>query len=90
MGGPTVNGPIVAFLIQPLSPPITSPSILVSGRINATDLVGPLTGAPFKNFTTQLAQGNLYGNIHTVQYPEGAARGQLGPAPAVATAPIRG
>ncbi len=77
MGSATVAGPVVAFLIEPLSPPLTSPSILVSGRINSTDLVGPLKGMPFSNLTSQLAAGNLYGNMHTVQYPEGAARGQL-------------
>ncbi|KAK9820393.1 hypothetical protein WJX72_009897 [[Myrmecia] bisecta] len=58
MGPESAAGPVVAFLLQPISPPISSPSLEFRGSINATELVGPLMGQPFSAFLQELKSGN--------------------------------
>jgi hypothetical protein len=77
-----VNGPVVAWLY-----PSGPPAMLIEGRFNgvlaegvitATNLVGPLAGASLEDLIDAIRAGNTYVNVHTVQFPGGEIRGQIG------------
>ena len=53
-------------------------SRLLSGRITADDLVGPLAGQSIGALAQAIQNGEIYVNIHTEQNPSGEIRGQLG------------
>jgi hypothetical protein len=74
-----VNGPIVAWL-YPAAPPAQlipgrHTGILAEGEI--TVLVGPMAGQDIADLWEQIQAGNVYGNVHTVQFPGGEIRGQV-------------
>ncbi len=76
------NGPAVAFLFGPTDPGVGA--IHPTGTIAAANLVGTFAG-DWKGFTTALAKGDLYVNIHTAAHPGGALRAQI---PATTLAPL--
>lgn len=45
--------------------------------ITQDDLIGPLAGQTLGNLVNEIISGNIYINVHTVQYPNGEIRGQL-------------
>ena len=47
------------------------------GTITADKLEGPLKGKPLSDLAVAGANGSLYINIHTEQYPKGEIRGQI-------------
>jgi hypothetical protein len=47
------------------------------GTITADKLEGPLKGKPLSELAVAGANGSLYINIHTEQYPNGEIRGQI-------------
>ena len=53
-------------------------SRLLSGRITADDLVGPLAGQSIGALAQAIQSGEIYVNIHTEQNPSGEIRGQVG------------
>lgn len=76
---PGVNGPVVAFL-HGLAPPTGAVNgLLASGTITAPNVIGPLAGN-FNALIGHMLDGNTYVNVHTVQYPAGEIRGQIGQA----------
>ena len=76
------NGPAIAFLFGPADPGVGA--IHQTGTITAANLVGTFAG-DWKAFTTALAKGDLYVNIHTAAHPGGALRAQI---PAATLAPL--
>jgi hypothetical protein len=70
------NGPIVATFFKYVGPrPINE--VMEGGTITADDLEGPLKGKPLSELAVAGANGSLYINIHTEQYPNGEIRGQI-------------
>jgi hypothetical protein len=73
-----VNGPAVAWLLDVRDEPTGQVNgVLASGTITADDLVEPLAGQPLSDLISDLRQGNLYVNVHTLDYPAGEIRGQI-------------
>jgi hypothetical protein len=76
LGKPGENGPIVATFFNYTGPrPINE--VMEGGTITADDLEGPLKGKPLSELAVAGANGSLYINIHTEQYPNGEIRGQI-------------
>jgi hypothetical protein len=60
------NGPVVAFLYGPAVPGAGKTSgVIATGTITASDLVGPLAGAPLSSLIDAIESGNAYVNVHT-------------------------
>jgi hypothetical protein len=71
-GAPTVNGDIRAFLFAgPQTGTVNGQ--LATGTVTTADL----TGITFDQLLTEMAAGNAYVNVHTVQNPDGEIRGQI-------------
>jgi hypothetical protein len=76
LGKPGENGPIVVTFFNYTGPrPINE--VMEGGTITADDLEGPLKGKPLSELAVAGANGSLYINIHTEQYPNGEIRGQI-------------
>jgi hypothetical protein len=69
-----VNGPIVADLI--MNATVWNGATL-GGCIYQEDLVGPLEGMELDDLVEAAAEGQIYTNVHTTEYPGGEIRGQL-------------
>lgn len=77
LGHRRINGPVVAFLFGPIDPDISVNKGVVEGVITASDLVGPLQGAPMHELLRLMRAGRAYVNAHTAQHPDGEIRGQI-------------
>jgi hypothetical protein len=80
-----VNGPIVAWLYpedveQVILIPGETDGRLARGTISEADLRGPLAG-DWEGFVEALQNGDVYVNVHTVQFPGGEVRDQVEPHP---------
>lgn len=91
LGPPTMNGPLVVKLFPIAGDtakkgPFTG--VLASGKFDAGDLLGSMTGSPLADFIDELQSGNVYTNVHTNDgkdppnsgpgdYRNGEIRGQL-------------
>jgi hypothetical protein len=76
VGGPDVNGPVVAFLFGPVAG-MDNNGVLSRGTITASDLLGPLAGASLDDLLAAMATGGAYVNVHTLDNPAGEIRGQI-------------
>ncbi len=76
LGQPGENGPVVAILLDTAADP-RSGRIVVSGDITDASLIGPLQGASVGDLMAEIAEGNVYVNVHSVDHPAGVVRGQL-------------
>lgn len=76
VGGPDVNGPVVAFLFGPVTG-VDSNGVLARGTITASDLIGPLAGASLDDLVAEMESGGAYVNVHTIANPGGEIRGQI-------------
>jgi CHRD domain len=68
LGSSAVNGPLVVKLFPvggaaPKKGPFSG--VLAEGAIDASDLIGPLKGAPLEDLIEQVREGSTYVNIHT-------------------------
>jgi len=71
------NGPVAAFLVDPIEPPAgPQQGTIARGVITADDLVGQFAGE-WDRFVSALRTGRLYVNVHTADYPGGEIRGQI-------------
>ncbi len=70
-----MNGPVVAFLFS--GSVANQNGILAEGNITAEDLIGPLAGMSLDELSQRIRSGRIYINVHTVEIPSGAIRGQL-------------
>lgn len=73
------NGGIVAWLYPDGPPAQLIPGrhtgILAEGEI--TELVGPMAGQTITDLWEEIQAGNIYGNVHTSEFPGGEIRGQV-------------
>jgi hypothetical protein len=68
LGPATQNGPLVAKLWPAAgggSKKGEFSGVLAEGSIDASDLIGPMNGAPLADLLEQLRSGNVYINVHT-------------------------
>ncbi|ARJ24410.1 CHRD domain-containing protein [Bacillus mycoides] len=77
LGAKGTNGPVVAFLFGPITNPVSIECATFTGTITQEELVGPLAGRSLDDLVREIISGNIYINVHTVQYPNGEIRGQL-------------
>jgi len=82
LGAVGETGPVVANLLPEGFDPdnrrqVRRLSRVLSGRITADDLVGPLAGQSIGSLAEAIQNGDIYVNIHTEQNPSGEIRGQL-------------
>lgn len=93
LGPPSANGPLVAKLYPvggaaPKKGPFSG--VLAKGTLDASDLIGPFTGAKLEELIEQIRDGNAYINVHTNDgmdppnsgpgdYRLGEIRGQIAP-----------
>jgi aldose sugar dehydrogenase len=81
LGGPGVNGSVVAWLYPEGPPAQLIPGrfggVLAEGTITAADLVGPLAGQPLSALLEAMRAGEAYVNVHTSPHPAGEIRGQI-------------
>lgn len=72
---PTTNGPILLWLVK--KPPHHSRQRLVSQFFSTKDFSAPYTHMSMNEFIHHIQHGQLYFNVHTVQYPEGELAGSV-------------
>jgi len=76
-----VNGPPVVWLYPSSAPGVLIPGksngILMEGRFDETDFVGPLAGAEFDALVDAIVAGRTYVNVHTAQHALGEIRGPI-------------
>jgi hypothetical protein len=81
LGAAGTNGPVVVWLYPREAPPVLIPGrfqgVLAAGVITAADLVGLLAGQTIGDLVDEMASGNTYVNVHTLQFPPGEVRGQI-------------
>jgi hypothetical protein len=83
LGAKGTNGPVVAFLFGPVE---GQDAVHSTKTVTSADLIGPLAGKTLADLEKEIANGNIYVNLHSTTYPGGVLRAQL-PKPAVAPAP---
>jgi len=69
------NGPAVATLFTGID---GSGDFFFAGMVMEADLMGDFAGSPVSALIAAMDEGNTYVNIHTVTWPDGEIRGQLG------------
>lgn len=70
------NGPVVAFLAQPV-PGGYNGTVVLNGAIFSTDIIDASCGATLPELLDSMQAGNTYVNVHSEAYPGGEIRGQI-------------
>lgn len=80
-GASGVNGPVIVTLLEIMPPYNIISRKLLAARIefSAADFQGPAAGEPFLYFVNLVRAGEVYSNVHTINHPPGASRGQILP-----------
>lgn len=77
-GLPNQNGPIVATLYGPAAPSGPVDGTFARGTLTPADLDGGPFAGDWEGFLAATGRGELYVNVHTVEFPAGEIRGQVG------------
>lgn len=76
LGAEGTNGGVVVPLFGGST--LTSPQgVIAEGVITTASLRGPLAGKTLADLIAAIEAGNIYTNVHSVEYPAGEIRGQL-------------
>lgn len=74
------NGPVVVTLFNSTTTPVNVPAgggVLAQGTITADKLTGPLAGMTIADLVDKIRAEDIYANVHTTEFPNGAMRGQF-------------
>ncbi len=72
------NGPVVVNLLEGIDRPNNNaPLPSITGTLDDSSLVGPLSGSSIQDLIAEMSNENIYVNIHTEDVPSGEVRGQL-------------
>jgi hypothetical protein len=71
------EGPVVAFLAQPITGGDTALEIGFNGFIDITGIVDDTCGATIDLLYESIAAGGTYVNVHSTENPDGEVRGQI-------------
>ena len=91
MGKKGVNGPIVVDLLKSPKFENTTERMIITGKINASDLQGPMKGKTFADIESAIKARKtvgLYVDLHTKNHPDGELRGTVRIKNVSATTPI--
>jgi hypothetical protein len=75
-GAIDANGPVVAFLAQPVEGGRMEEEVDFSGVLDATSIVNNTCGATIDLLYTSIMEGLTYVNVHSTENPTGEVRGQ--------------
>ena len=75
--GPGKNGDIVATLSGQESTRDNNATLTLKGNITKDNLEGPLKGKDISELESLMSDGNVYVNVHTDEFHDGAIRGQI-------------
>jgi hypothetical protein len=70
------NGPVVAFLAQPVDGGRMEEEVDFSGTIDATSILDESCGATMDLLYASIMEGRTYVNVHSTENPSGEVRGQ--------------
>jgi hypothetical protein len=74
-----VNGPVKVFLFGLVPTGVDSNGILSTGTFTADDFTGACPGIEtIDDLVAAMASGGAYVNVHTIDFPGGEIRGQIG------------
>ncbi|MEX0863257.1 MAG: CHRD domain-containing protein [Acidimicrobiia bacterium] len=74
-----VNGPVKVFLFGLVPTGVDSNGILSMGSFTAEDFTGACPGIEtIDDLVAAMASGGAYVNVHTIDFPGGEIRGQIG------------
>ena len=71
------NGEPVVDLLKAGRQINTNGGIIIKGKINSSDLQGPMAGMTLENLTTAMSKKQVYINIDTNAHPNGEIRAQI-------------
>lgn len=71
-----VNGPVVAFLAQPV-PGGLDGRVKISGTLTDADILNPACGENIEELVDAMRAGDAYVNVHSLANPPGEVRGQI-------------
>jgi Cu/Zn superoxide dismutase len=71
------NGPVVAFLTQPVDGGMLMSPVQFSGVLNVTSIVDDACGATIAMLYASIRAGGVYINVHSTENPDGVVRGQI-------------
>jgi uncharacterized protein YunC (DUF1805 family) len=75
-GAIDANGPVVAFLTQPVEGGRLEEEVGFSGFLDATSILDEACGATIDLLYTSIMEGRTYVNVHSTENPSGEVRGQ--------------
>jgi CHRD domain-containing protein len=75
--GPGKNGDVVATLSGQESTRDNNATLALRGNITKDNLEGPLKGKDISELESLMSDGNVYVNVHTEEFHDGAIRGQI-------------
>ena len=71
------NGEPVVDLLKTGKQTKTNGGVIIKGKINASDLQGPMVGKTLQNLTVSMSNEEVYVNVHTSDHPNGEIRAQI-------------